>query len=292
MLSILIPTYRYDVSRLVSELRAQCMASGIVFEILVVDDASPDFTSENHRINSWANCSYEVLAHNIGRSRIRNLLASKAQYNWLLFLDSDTYPVSDTFISTYVNAIAGTQHALNGGILYTPEPPPKQRLLRWVYGRQREALTAATRSKNPYLAFLSLNFAMPKTLFESVRFDESLPNLRHEDTVFSFDLKMRGVSVRHIENPVFHDGLDTFDVMLRKEHEALYALKNLIDSNRISKEYVGMGKVYCRLKRSGLSRAVAFGFKAIRPMLLKNIASARPSLFLYDLYRIGYMCTL
>ena len=40
MLSILIPTYNYNVYPLVSELQRQCLESKIEFEILCQDDAS------------------------------------------------------------------------------------------------------------------------------------------------------------------------------------------------------------------------------------------------------------
>ena len=40
MLSILIPTYNYDVEALVTELHAQSTACGVDFEILCYDDGS------------------------------------------------------------------------------------------------------------------------------------------------------------------------------------------------------------------------------------------------------------
>ena len=41
MLSILIPTYNYDCSRLIRDLQAQAEQAGIDYEIIVADDASP-----------------------------------------------------------------------------------------------------------------------------------------------------------------------------------------------------------------------------------------------------------
>ena len=41
MLSILIPTYNYDCSRLVSDLQRQAERMGIGYEVIVADDASP-----------------------------------------------------------------------------------------------------------------------------------------------------------------------------------------------------------------------------------------------------------
>ena len=43
MLSILIPTYDYDCRHLVNDLHEQAEQAGIVYEIIVADDASPTY---------------------------------------------------------------------------------------------------------------------------------------------------------------------------------------------------------------------------------------------------------
>lgn len=292
MLSILIPTYNYNIFHSVAELNRQCVLEQIDFEILAIDDASGGFFKENNGINALDHCRYEVLEKNIGRSKIRNLLAEKARFDWLLFLDADTMPINDAFISNYLAEFKKGESAINGGIRYSSEKPQKEKILRWTYGKDREALTAAKRGENPYLAFLSLNFAIPKSLFAKVRFDESLPNLRHEDTVFSYQLKTNAIPVKHIENPVFHLGLDDFENMLRKEHEALLALKQLLSEAKISADYVKMGRYYDFLRRTHLDFFVKSFFKLTRKSLLQDISKPRPSLFLYDIYRLGYLCSL
>jgi glycosyltransferase involved in cell wall biosynthesis len=292
LLSILIPTYDYEVLGLATEVHRQCVAAGIAFEVLVLDDASTNPKSGNARINELENARFEVLAQNVGRSKIRNLLASKAKFDWLLFLDSDTFPTHENFISNYVSEIGKGQKALNGGIRYSDEKPARDRILRWTYGRRREALRVSERQKNPYLSFLSLNFAIPKTLFDQVKFDETLPNLRHEDTVFSHRMKRLGIPVTHIENPVLHLGLDEFDIMLKKEHEALFALKNLVSENKIDADYVKMARYYRFLKKTHLDFFVRNFFRLTRKSLLSDISKPNPSLFWYDVYRLGYICSI
>ncbi|AWG22092.1 glycosyl transferase [Flavobacterium faecale] len=292
MLSILIPTYNYNVYPLVCELSAQCQTANIPFEVLVIDDHSTDIVPENTKINAVPNCSFIVLENNCGRSAVRNLLAKKAQYNWLLFLDSDVMPTQTNFISSYIGQIDNEVKLVNGGILYPDEKPEKEKILRWIYGRSREALSVKSRQQNPYLSCLSLNFLVHKSILNQVKFNESIPNLRHEDTLFSFNLKEKKIPVLHIHNPVFHFGLDTFDKAIKKENESLYALKYLIEKNLIAADYIRMGQMYSTLKKYQLTPLVQLFHRFAKPFLMKNLASQNPSMLFFDMYRISYLCTL
>src|SRR5690606_33420534 len=108
MISILIPTYNYNVFPLVENLYQQCERENLEYEILVLDDASPNkkFKEENSKINKLENCSFQVLDENIGRSKIRNLLATRAKFDWLLFLDADTFPSNNNFIQNYLEVFS------------------------------------------------------------------------------------------------------------------------------------------------------------------------------------------
>jgi hypothetical protein len=41
-----------------------------------------------------------------------------------------------------------------------------------------------------------------------------------------------------------------------------------------------------------LVKAVAFGFKIVKNSFTKNLLSKNPSLFIFDLYRLGYFCQI
>jgi glycosyltransferase involved in cell wall biosynthesis len=292
MLSILIPVYNYNVLPLASELIKQCNSYGITFEIIFLDDASQKFVIENERINLFENASYSILEKNIGRSAIRNLLAEKAVYENLLFLDADTFPAHADFLSVYISQISNTQKIVYGGILYESSKPAKKELLRWIYGKEREALSVSERIKNPHLSFLTLNFLIKKNIFSKVRFNENIPNLRHEDTLFSFELKQNQIEVLHIDNPVFHLGLEDSKIFLQKSEEAVLGLKNLIDSNLISPDYVKLAHYFQLIKKYHLVSLTAFGFRIFKPLFKKQLLSAKPSLFLFDIYRLGYYCII
>lgn len=292
MLSILIPVYNYNVFNLVETLYNQALESNIVFEIIGLDDASDNFLDENQKISQFKNCSYSILEKNIGRSAIRNLLAQKAVYEHLLFLDADTIPVHKNFIADYISQINNDEKVVYGGILYESKKPQKEQLLRWVYGTKREALETSERNRNPYISLLTLNFMISKSVFSKVRFNEKIPNLRHEDTLFSYELMQNTIKVIHIENPVYHLGIEDSKTFLRKSEEAIVGLKNLVDSNLTATEYVKLSHYFEIIKKYHLQSLVAFGFKIVRPLLLRQLFTKNPSLFLFDLYRLGYYCNL
>ncbi len=292
MLSILIPTYNYNVYDLVLELHRQCLELEIIFEIIVIDDGSSTCIVENEEINSLPYSHYEVLNSNIGRSKIRNLLAQKGNYKWLLFLDADVFPKNKNFISTYIQHINKEQKIVNGGLLYPEKKPKKSKLFRWIYGKNREVVPYYKRREKPYLSFLTLNFLIHKSILEKVRFNENIPNLRHEDTLFSYNLMQKNIRIEHIDNPIYHYGMDDFKIAIRKENESLSALKYLIDNKLISTDYVRISKLFSKIKKLNLIPALLIFHKATQHVFLKNLASNNPSLYIFDLYRLGYLAKL
>ncbi len=290
MLSILIPTHNYAIFNLVSILNNQCLKLKIKFEIIVLDDASNELFIENNEVNKIENCSYLILEKNIGRSAIRNLLAKKAKYENLLFLDADTLPNNDNFISNYISNINLEEKIIYGGILYQKEKPVKAKVLRWVYGNSREALSVNERNKKPYLSFLTLNFLIKKSIFEKVLFNENIPNFRHEDTLFSYNLMKKNIKIEHIVNPVLHLGIDFTDDFIKKSEQALENLNFLILNKLIDYDYVKIASFCFLLKKFKIQSLISYLFENFKKSLLKNCKSSNPSLFLFDLYRIGYFC--
>lgn len=293
MLSILIPVYNYNVFRLVKTLYDQAIECNTIFEIICLDDASTIFYEENKAINQFENCHYSVLEKNMGRSAIRNLLAQKATYKNLLCLDADTIPIHENFLLNYIEHLNDdTEKVVYGGILYESKEPSEDQLLRWIYGRNREALPVYERNKNPYLSFLTLNFLISKSIFSKVKFNEKIPNLRHEDTLFSFELMQHKIEIVHTDNPVYHLGIENSKEFLNKSEEAVIGLKNLVDSNLISPDYVRLSHYYQLLTKYHLQALVAFEFRILKSFFARQLLSKSPSLLLFDFYRLGYYCTL
>lgn len=294
MLSILIPTYNYNVFPLVKEVSEQCIVEKTTFEIIVLDDASQNFQTENNEINSLNNCSYSILNQNIGRSAIRNLLSTKASFDDLLFLDADVRIISDHFIKNYINFIRSNSNysVVYGGIVYQENRPEKNQLLRWIYGIKREALPAEKRNENVYVSFLTLNFLIKKEVFQTVRFNEDIPNLRYEDLLFSFDLMKNKIPLQHINNQVVHNGIETSEVFMHKTNDSLKGLKFLLSKNYLPADYAKISAVHNLLKQTKLLFLINFVYRMRKNSFEKNLLSSKPSLFIYDIYRLGYFSQL
>lgn len=293
MISILIPTYNYNVFPLVAEIHKQCTNLDIAFEVLVYDDASLHFQSENQEINQLSYSSYEILPKNIGRSAIRNLLADKACYSWLLFLDADVFPKERNFIKKYIDQLTNhPKEVIYGGIVYQDNKPDTNKLLRWTYGNKREALCLSKRLENPYVSFLTLNFLIQKQVFEKVRFNEKIPNLRYEDMLFSYDLMKQAISIDHIENTVIHYGIENSALFLKKTDESLLGLKFLLQHEHIPYNYALITRVYASFKKNRLLFIPKIFYSLFEKILRNNLTGKHPKLWVYDLYRLGYFTSL
>ena len=166
MISILIPVYNFTIVDLVKNLHQQASSAGIVFEIICIDDKSEDtYRHNNNYIRCMPHVKYEELSKNIGRSRIRNLLAKQACYEQLLFLDCDSSILQDNFIQQYLDH-AKSDAIVYGGRNYEKKAPEnKDYFFRWYYGVKRETTSAFTRKKHPYRSFMTNNFLIPKEVF-------------------------------------------------------------------------------------------------------------------------------
>lgn len=293
MLSILIPTYNYNIVPLVKELHKQCSECNIGFEILVYDDDSKlEINSKNDLINQINYCKFKVLPLNIGGSAIRNLLAKESKYENLLFIDADTIPVYQNFIGNYIKILKSDYEVVYGGIKYQEKQPNSDKLLRWTYGKKREALSTSVRNKKPYLSFLTLNFLIKKDVFKIISFNEDIPNLRHEDTLFSYNLEIKNINVIHIENPTYHLGLEESRIFLKKSLESVDAIFLFLKQGLISNDYTLITKVFFKLKKLKLQYTFAFIFTTFKSHFENHLLSKKPSLYLFDLYRLSYLCYL
>ena len=291
MLSILIPVFNFDVKKLVTDLDRQCQECGILYEILCKDDGSElAFKNSNRKLAQLKNIIYTENKQNLGRSAIRNRLAHEAAYPYLFFLDCDSGTGDQFNIEAYVNLLDPFK-VLYGGRIYQPEQPEQPELiLHWHYGKIREQKNAVERGERPYHSFMSNNFLVPKELFLSIQFDESLTQYGHEDTLFGLDLQRKGIEIVHMDNPLVHLGLEEHKQFLSKTKTALY---NLVQINtQISILETRLLKCYRFLKRFHLQRPFELFYRIFKTSIFNNLTSSNPNLLLFDLFKIGELIRL
>lgn len=290
MLSILIPTYNYDCTQLVRELQKQAEHICIDYEIIVADDASPimSYRDVNRKINIFPHCRLIELPENVGRARIRNRLADEAQGEWLLFMDSDAEVISDSFIEDYLKHTDAD--VVCGGLCHADVLPSPEVSLRYAYEKRADKKRAAWfRAKNPYGQFTPFNFMIRRGVFQEIRFEESIVEYGHEDTLFGIMLGNRNATIRHIDNPLRHVGLESNERFLEKTRSALHNLASLEDSMQ---EYSSLLKFYGMLRRLRIDGCISQWFVRREALLTNHLMSPTPSLPLFFAYKLGYYCSI
>ncbi|MFB9108363.1 glycosyltransferase family 2 protein [Flavobacterium gyeonganense] len=292
MLSILIPTYNYNVYNLVLELHKQCMELGIIFEIIVIDDGSNSQTNEtNNQINLLKNSTFIPLNKNIGLSSNRNLLASNTNYENLLFIDGDSVIINPNYIKNYINAIQDFD-IIYGGRVHPETVNSSKQKLRWKYGRMVEDKPAMQRNSALYKTLMFNNTLIKKSRFNEIKFDSNLTKYGHEDTLFAYHVSLLQFKVKHIDNAIEHGDIDESKVFISKIKNGLDNLISIDESNKIDPDFVKILKLYHFLKKYNLNFALNVFYKLLNKMIHRQLISKNPSLFLFNLYRIGYVCSL
>lgn len=291
-LSILIPVFDWDCSRLIEDLQFQGSSLGVPYEIIVADDCSTDaeLREKNRTVaESLENCLFIGLSRNIGRASIRNLLADRARYPKLLFIDCDAAVKDDSFLSNYLDA-SDRASVICGGMVHPDTLPAPGVELRWTYERNADRERAAGfRNRAPYSRFTPFSFMIDRNVFMQIRFDASYKGYGYEDVQFGHELEKHGISVLHIDNPLVHLGLERNDVFMEKTRQAVL---NAFDH----KDGIGdSSKLLChynRLLRLRMRWLFSIIWTFFRKDMERNLLGPKPRLKIFSLYKLCYICTL
>ena len=122
-----------------------------------------------------------------------------------------------------------------------------------------------------------------------IRFDESYAGYGYEDVRFGRELEKRGVSILHIDNPLVHLGLETSDVYLEKTRQAVrnaFEHKDEIgDSSKLLTHYHRV----VRFRMRWIFWAI---WNLSGNKMEKNLLGSNPSLRIFSLYKLCYICIL
>jgi glycosyltransferase involved in cell wall biosynthesis len=293
MLSILLPTYNYNITKLAADLHQQAVEQQVDFEIIVMEDGSTLFKDENKTVSNLEFCQYIVLPKNIGRSAIRNKLADTAKYNHLLFLDCDSELSSNHFIQKYL-AFCNEECVVMGGRIYDEAETDPTRSLILTYGRKRERYNRPGMDENVHKMFMTPNFLISKSNFNKVRFDETIIGYGHEDTIFGIELQQLDIDFTMIDNPVIHKGLEDNDTYIKKTEYALENLYRIYTSGKYptlaTKSKVL--SIFIKTRKYRLHSLIRLFYWLTKPFLTKNLKGLHPNLTLFDLYKLGHLCSI
>lgn len=289
MLSILIPTYNYDCFSLVKELKNQADTLEIIYEIIVQDDFSQHCIDENSKINSLHNCRFQINTENLGRTKNRTNLVKNAKFDLILFLDADVYPEKNTFLKDYLETYKKEKKIIFGGYKYTDAKPDASKILRYKYGKAREERPSEIRNIKPYSYVFSGNILVEKSVFLIANFNEDR-NLYGMDIFFSYNLFKSKTPIIHIDNAIFHNGLENNDVFFYKNLESVDNRKRYLSEEKDISKVNSLLKYYLLIKKLKIEKIVYWLFLKFEKKLKKSILSENPNLLYMDLYRLGYIC--
>jgi hypothetical protein len=146
----------------------------------------------------------------------------------------------------------------------------------------------------PNRNFITFNFLIDKEIFKQLSFDERLKTYGHEDTLFGMHLQELHIYVEHIDNPLLYATFDTSDAFMRKTEQGIQNLrmiqKRLGYNHRFTSE-VKLLNTGRKIDSYKLTQVVSFLFKAGRKFMLHNLLGKKPLLFVFDLYKLGYLCS-
>jgi hypothetical protein len=292
MISVLIPVFNFNVAKLVKDLHGQLTYANVIFEIILGDDASTQ-QYNNEKLTDLSSVTYFSLSENIGRAKIRNLLVEKANYPFLLFMDCDAAVSSSLYINNYIVEISRNLApvCIIGGVAYRKQKPNPKYYLRWHYGNKRESTDADIRNQKPYKSFTSFNAVFSKSIFDLVKFDESFSTYGNEDTFFGNQLRNTKIPVIHINNPLFHDGLDTNEEYLTKVETSIDNLISLLDSKKLDANFISENRLlatYFKCNKFKCTPVLQLFYKMFLPNIKQKILK-EPSIFWLDVYKLGYL---
>lgn len=227
---------------------------------------------------------------NQGRIASRNLLAEKANFDWILFIDADMLPANDDYLRSYETVITqNTPDICVGGYSYDYKLNSSEYSLRYNYGLKKESLTADKRNKRPYKVILSGNMLIKKRVYK-----QHLLYLQSGsygmDNIIGAIFKTNQLNVLHIDNAVLHLGLEKNVTYLSKKREAARLLVENYRNNKDIEHQNDLLSLFIKSKKIGLSLILSLVYKSIGKSLEKFIIKNGSNINILQFYRLSYMC--
>lgn len=278
---------------LVQDLKQQCEYCTLLddYEIVVADDGSTEdkVLEENRSINLWSHCRLQENKQNVGLSVTRHNLVLQLVFPLILIIDSDAEVSNADYIEKYLQN-AEKASVICGGILTLRKYLHKDNHLRFYYETSAAFIrTQSYYKSHPYEHFSAFNVLIHRSVFDIVNFDIKLSQYGYEDTLFGAKLKKHNISLVHIENPLIHTRIDSNESFLTKTETALQNLYKLRDE---LKNMSVLLRTCQKLENLHLIFLIRFWHHLFSRVERRQLLGHRPSLFLFKLYKLGYLSSL
>lgn len=291
-LSILIPVYNDDCTRLAAQLSRQAeRIDNLRYEILVADDNSPNrvAVAANHIVNDLPNGRYIERPRNAGSAANRNQLARESRYQWLLFVDCDMDVTNEHFLQHYLDENDDAD-VIMGGIAIGGNQQTLKDNLRYRYEKQSEpGHTATHRRQRPYQSFRSCNFLIRRETLLNCPFDERFQKSGYEDVLLGKQLKAARAIMRHIDNPVVMTHYETNSDYINKVERSL---RTLFQFRTELKGYSRLLTMADGIHLTIVRRMLVLLFHLFGPLVRRHLCGSHPTLRLFQPYRLGYFLEL
>jgi GT2 family glycosyltransferase len=201
--SVIVPAYRAErtLPALLAALERQTIGRG-AFELIVVDDGSPDATAE-----VAGRAGAKVLRQrNRGPAAARNAGARAAETEILVFTDADCEPAPDFLERLTAPLLADPRLVATKGAYRSRQPEIVARFVQIEY-EEKYARMAALQAVHGGIDFIDTYAAAFRrdAFLAAGGFDETFPDASVEDQELSFRLAAVGALMRFVpEARVFH----------------------------------------------------------------------------------------
>ncbi|MBC6981918.1 glycosyltransferase family 2 protein [Caulobacter sp. 17J80-11] len=220
VLSVLVPFLRDDPLALLEALDQEADITQGAVEVVLLDDGSADAALAARVDAGVARAKLPVrvvrLTENEGRARGRNRLATHARADVFLFLDADMRPDNRRFLQAWLDVIALDDPAVAfGGFSLKHASRESAFAVHRAMAEKAECVPWYERARAPEKFVYTSNLLVRRDAFQAEAFDRDFAGWGWEDVEWGMRVARR-FSVRHVDIPATHLGLDTVESLAAK----------------------------------------------------------------------------
>jgi hypothetical protein len=93
--------------------------------------------------------------------------------------------------------------------------------------------------------------------------------------------------VGHIDNPVFHLGLEDSEDYLLKAREAVKNIVRMEGQGKLSDDFTSLQRAYKKARMLGMLPLLRWTVKISANKIRSNLLSKNPALFCFDIFRLS-----